>query len=165
MKIADKDKPVLEEIKTLQPPCPANPQPHIVAAGRKMMLLYYTPDAREVVAVDFSSCTSYKLGVPQTEAELRKHPLYKFGLQPNAVYRVRNSPWAIEIANTYWDDYRDERGGWDPPIERHFVFTFRDTTFECLSSDFLANTFPGPMAEAYRTAVNLITLGEDKPLH
>jgi len=74
------------------------------------------------------------------DEELRRHPLSSKGLCGYGVYEIVNSGWKKVLC---------ERGGlYFPgtpgPTQRHFVFTFHDSTFQCIASDLRGVTIPRP---------------------
>ena len=79
-----------------------------------------------VVRIDLCSLT--KFGYPNDEA-LEGHPLYERGLSAYGVFEVKNSLWikAITAQNRVaFPNTPDSK-------QRHFIFTFHDSTFECIA--------------------------------
>jgi len=74
---------------------------------------------------------SFQFGSPNDEA-LGGHPLVRFGLKFYSVHKVENSPWISEL---------EKRNAVHPRHNResflrdsvHFVFTFQDSTLECVA--------------------------------
>jgi hypothetical protein len=94
----------------------------------------HTPDKRVTsvgtAIVEFERCLVTKFGYPNDEA-LQGHPLYQRGLAFYSCYEVLNSSWLAEIDAQNRQAFPDSTGS---PV-RHFVFTFHDSTFECLAAD------------------------------
>jgi hypothetical protein len=91
-----------------------------------------TEEGRRVDAgtavVEFKRCIASRFGMPNDEA-LKGHPLYLKGLQVYECFEVIGSAWKkrLELDNQLaFPDF----DGWSV---RHFVFTFHDSSFECLS--------------------------------
>lgn len=82
--------------------------------------------------VQFKNCLITKFGYPNDEA-LSGHPLFEAGLSCYGIFEVFNSPWI--------EDVRIQNRKSFPDFEfkglRHFIFTFHDSTFECLAEDFV----------------------------
>lgn len=78
----------------------------------------------------FEGCAAIQFGYPNDEA-LEGHPLWGFGLAYHGAFEVVDSPWrsALEAQNAV--AFPDT--AWGEGL-RHFVLTFHDTTFECLSA-------------------------------
>lgn len=82
--------------------------------------------------VELVRCSVSKFGYPNDEA-LPGHPLYKNGLDGGGygVYEVLNPTWAKEVTKqnrVCFPKKPDSK-------QRHFLFTFHDSTFECLADD------------------------------
>lgn len=99
-----------------------------------------------VVVVRFERPLAHFFGPPNAEA-FSGHPLSPRGLEPHAAFRVDDSSWLreLEVRNRVHPQHRaaaflGER--------HHFVFAFRDSTFECIASSFTTASFAGSMREA-----------------
>jgi len=86
--------------------------------------------AEEVAIVEFRNYLSYSFGSPNDEA-LNGHPLYGRGLENYAVFEVIESSWIKEL---------EKRNSVHPMHSpqafqslHHYVFTFHDSTFECVA--------------------------------
>jgi hypothetical protein len=112
------------------------PQPAVVSEPRMLVddhllsLLYRLPDDRFAV-VRFKNCSYFVFGDPDDEA-LGGHPLAKQGLQFYSVHEVlgssliqelerRNSVHPRHNAKLYFN-------------KKHYIFTFQDSTLECVVS-------------------------------
>ncbi|QDU47118.1 hypothetical protein Mal52_56460 [Symmachiella dynata] len=87
-------------------------------------------DGRAAQAIaEFKYPRNTRFGAPNDEA-LSGHPLYGRGLQPYDAFEVINSRWLVE-------ELRQNQVAF-PNYEfscRHFIFTFHDSSFECLAED------------------------------
>jgi hypothetical protein len=137
------------------------PRPMILAGEHELYLAYFiqnTPtgwDGSTVRVIDentsgepialitFTGINAHLFGPPNDEA-FSGHPLASRGLRPYGVFEVCNSSWirTLERMNSVHPYHRPERF-----VElRHFVFTFHDTTFECVAEDFSASVQEGSVA-------------------
>ena len=80
--------------------------------------------------VEFRRCLRTKFGLPNDEA-LAGHPLAQLGLDAYGVFEVLNSRWRTEAEaeNRVCFPATDYSEFW------HFIFTFHDSSFECLALD------------------------------
>lgn len=112
-------------------PEPNVPEPVIVQSELECYLIYWEQEnARK--ALVFSRCWITKFGYPNDSA-LGGHRLYKKGLGFYGVFEVIESEWIAEVRKgnqVCFPDYKSFEGG------RHFIFTFHDSTFECIALDF-----------------------------
>lgn len=82
--------------------------------------------------VEFHRCNLTKFGYPNDEA-LRGHPLYQNGLDVGSrVFEVLYSSWIREIT----EQNRLCFPNTEDSDQRHFIFTFHDSTFECIADGF-----------------------------
>jgi hypothetical protein len=87
----------------------------------------------ELIALVTFRSRAFYLGPPNDEA-IRGHPLFARGLASYGVYEVGHSTWIRRL-----ERMNAARGSHDPHVFaglRHFVFTFHDSTFECIASAF-----------------------------
>jgi len=89
--------------------------------------------------VEIVHCCTSSFGGPGDE-DIEKDPLYAKGLHAYGVF---------EIVNSRWKRLLSEHGGlYFPgtpgPGQRHFVFTFHDSTFQCIASDLRCMTLEPP---------------------
>ena len=80
--------------------------------------------------VGFSRCRVTKFGYPNDEA-LDGHPLALKMQGAYDVYEVLNSSWVMQLEEQNRVSFPNT-GRWK---SRHFIFTFHDSTFECLADD------------------------------
>ena len=76
---------------------------------------------REVFVKSFPAIHQL-FGGPDAQS-LNKHPLAERGLKAHGAFEVRDSSWARSLSPA---------GG---PRRKHFIFTFRDSVFECVAND------------------------------
>ena len=110
---------------------PGAPVPQILANDNSLVLAYaVAPGGEEYAVVKFISSRAHYFGSPNDEA-LSGHPLAERGLGPYGVFEVRHSSWirALERMNRVHPSHNASHFG----ALRHFVFTFHDTTFECVA--------------------------------
>jgi hypothetical protein len=117
------------------------PEPQLLANDYSLVLAYETaPSGEEYAIVKFAHPHAHYFGSPNDEA-LSGHPLAKRGLRAYGIFEIRNSSWirAMERMNRVHVHHDARRFD----ALRHFVFTFHDTTFECVANGVsLAATVP-----------------------
>lgn len=113
--IDEKDKLAPLDIAT---PDTGDPLPIVLSKDGTVILSYMSFVARkdQCVIVSFPVCAAH-LFVESSVA----HPLAGRGLKPFGAYEVKESSWV-----------RRDFGG----KGKHFVFTFRDSIFECAAEDY-----------------------------
>jgi hypothetical protein len=137
-------------------PSPAS-EPFLVATERRVALAYRIADRdfdlygpfgdgdEPFCVVLFSEADFHRLGPPGAE-EIEVHPLSSQGLRSNSGHEVMNSSLVAE--------------GWEVAAEhmplRHFVWTFQDTTFECVAADYTVAGVFGSGDIASREAFALV---------
>ena len=96
------------------------------------------PEAASIALVEFSLCTATRLGTPNDEVH-EGHPLSGRGLDSNTAQKVVNSRWVAELEaiNKVHHCYRPE----DWQDRNHYVFWFRDSTFECIAKSFTVEVY------------------------
>ncbi|MBI2387640.1 MAG: hypothetical protein HYV14_16765 [Elusimicrobia bacterium] len=104
------------------PPDPGDPLPIVLAKDGAVILSYVAGRELTVVAT-FPACAATLFGEPRAKT-LAKHPLAERGLKPHGAFEIRDSSWARAL------EARDGAGR-----KKHFVFTFRDSVFECVAAD------------------------------
>ena len=93
----------------------------------------------------FDGVGTHSLGSPNDEV-IHGHPLWDKGLKAYGAFQVENSPLiaSIEKINSVHRFYNPERY----QDLRHFVFTFQDSTFECVAMSFQIKTAEGELRSA-----------------
>jgi hypothetical protein len=87
--------------------------------------------------VEFVRCMITKFGYPNDEA-LGGHPLYNSGLSAYGVFEVIGSPWIRRLT----EQNRVAFPATSDSTQRHFIFTFHDSTFECIADDLRVSIQP-----------------------
>jgi hypothetical protein len=88
-------------------------------------------DATERAVVEIKRCTTTRFGYP-SDAALAGHPLFEKGLGSFGVFEVVDSTWVAQLSG----QHAAARPAAPPlPPQRHFVFTFHDSTLECVADD------------------------------
>jgi hypothetical protein len=81
----------------------------------------------------------------QTMRLLRANPLYRNGLDFYVVHEVMDSSWVKQM--------EDQNRICFPNTERwqehHYIFTFHDSTFECVADSLRVSFSTGPSKEVY----------------
>ena len=127
------DTPVL--LDTVPMPAPASTEPFVIADEGGAILVYrispsdlsrYAPfvqNEEPFCVVRFDGAVFQSLGPPNDE-ELVQHVLHAKGLRPYGAYEVLASSLVVE----WWPSIA-------PVIAlRHFIFTFEDSSFECVAT-------------------------------
>lgn len=100
---------------------------------------YDSPDEQFAV-IDFALYWSYMFGPPNDEA-LDGHPLASRGLSPYGSFRIEDSSWIrqLEQMNSVHPNHNPKQ------FDRlkHLVFTFHDSTFECVAESFIVSQHQG----------------------
>lgn len=158
--VDDKDR-VVELTNVLQSSVGA-PTPVVLAGEHDLFLTYYLQDTPEdwdgtnprsvgmdtedkpVAIVTFKACQAHMFGPPNDEA-FDGHPLYERGLRPYGVFEIEDSSWIrkLERMNAVHPSHDKE---WFMKDLKHFVFSFHDSTFECISEGFCIETFTGSVS-------------------
>jgi hypothetical protein len=94
--------------------------------------------------VEIHRCIVSKFGYPNDEA-LAGHPLYRRGLSVYGVFEVLGSSW-IEQMTAQNRVCFPKTENW---TERHFIFTFHDSTFECVADSLRASLSTEPYQQIH----------------
>jgi hypothetical protein len=86
--------------------------------------------------IEFDLCFWTSFGYPNDEA-LSGHPLYGRGLSAYEIFEVRNSHWVHRMNQQNRIPFPNTKGDFD---SRHFIFSFHDSTFECLCQGIKSST-------------------------
>jgi hypothetical protein len=103
-------------------------QPRVLADDTTLSLMYRT-DGERYAVVRFPLCMYLAFGQPNDEA-LAGHPLARVGLRHYSVHEIHGSALVRELERRNAVHPRH-----DPAFylnQRHFVFTFQDSTLECV---------------------------------
>jgi hypothetical protein len=103
---------------------------------------------RPTAVVEFEGCRAAMLGRPGVDS-LPGHRLWRRGLRPHSAFIVRNSVWTERLRQVERPERGSLLGGpWHPSLggATHYIFTFRDSTFECAADGFTAQVLYCSMA-------------------
>lgn len=111
-------------------PEPNVPEPVLVRSEHVCYLIYNERNGARK-SLRFERCSVAKFGYPNDEA-LAGHRLYSKGLGFYGCFEVVDSEWVNELRRSNKVTFPDAEIMLDA---RHFIFTFHDSTFECLARD------------------------------
>ena len=148
------------ELARVPPPSAGAPMPVVFADERRVLLAYLVqyrelwqdtgvpltdaePSAEPAALAEFVLPRAHLFGSPNDEA-LHGHPLYRRGLRQYSAYEVRRSSWvrSLEQMHRVHSSHSPERSA----RLRHYVFTFHDSTFECVAEALQVTEHEGPMS-------------------
>jgi hypothetical protein len=106
-----------------------------------------------VALIDFASPCAHFFGPPNDEA-FTGHPLAPRGLHPYAAFEVKSSSWVrrLERMNAVHPYHRPELFA----SLRHFVFSFHDSTFECVADGFQVSIVRGSIRSAVQKMTEML---------
>ncbi len=112
--------------------------------GRDIRVLCDSAGDEPCAVVRFHLAYAHFFGPPNDES-FEGHPLAARGLRPYAVFEVAKSSWirSLERMNSHHPYHRPERFA----KYKHLIFTFHDTTFECVAESFDVNIRRGSVRE------------------
>jgi hypothetical protein len=115
----------------------------------------------EPIALVRLEAFAHMFGPPNDEA-FSGHPLASRGLQPYGAFRVEESSWIrkLEGMNRVHQHHNPERFY----ALQHLVFTFHDSTFECICKDFDVRVKSGAILDVISAMVALLSEGRRKSL-
>jgi hypothetical protein len=138
-------------IKSAPQPSAGAPLPFVMSDEHNLLLVYIheqlpgeldssyekvvdSNSSKDPVAlIQFHHYYAYFFGPPNDEA-FEGHPLADRGLEPYGVFQVLQSSWVrqLERMNSVHPCHDPKR------FEKlnHYIFTFHDSTFECVAEDF-----------------------------
>src|SRR5262249_8093177 len=115
----------------IPPPDTGAPMPVVFGDESNLFLAYWlAPAGEERTILKFASPRAHYLGPPNDEA-LQGHPLWPHGLRHYGIFEITSSSWirSLERMNRVPPRHSPERY----EELRHYVFTFHDSTFECIA--------------------------------
>ncbi|TQV82148.1 hypothetical protein [Denitrobaculum tricleocarpae] len=154
------------ELRDLPQMDPAAPLPALVANEQYVDLIYLiveqdpdwdgttstmvTTDTErgQVACIRFDRVWSHSWGAPGDET-LVSHPLAARGLTYYSVFEVLNSSWVRLLERMNSVHPRHSPSFFDSA--RHFIFTFHDSTFECVADSYEARVARGSIASVAAT--------------
>ena len=107
-------------------------EPRVLAIDSALLIRYRTADAKIVVA-RFPLCNYFAFGAPNDEA-LGGHSLYSRGLEHYSVHEVLGSSLIQMLEHRNSVHPRHDRESYLRD-KKHYVFTFQDSTLECVVSE------------------------------
>ena len=136
------------ELHNLPQSDPGATDPIVVADEHRVLLAYRLPEPGDRdfeeperwAVIEIKGCWAHFFGPPNDEA-LHGHPLYDRGLTPYGIFEVRNSSWIrlMETRNRVHDSHDPSRFA----QLVHFIFTFHDSTFECVGESLVSTVEDG----------------------
>src|SRR5262249_19235672 len=108
------------------------PEPRVLADDHSLSIRYRT-DKEQFAVVHFPMCNYLSFGAPNDEA-LSGHPLIKRGLKYYSVHEVHNSSLIQLLEQRNSVHPRHDRSAFLEG-EKHYVFTFHDSTLECVVNE------------------------------
>jgi hypothetical protein len=102
-------------------------------------------DDMQVALLRFSPYGPFMFGPPNDE-NIEDHPLGSRGLKAYGAYRVESSSWirTLERMNSVHPEHNPR--AYDDLI--HYIFTFHDSTFECVARALELSQHRGPLKSA-----------------
>jgi hypothetical protein len=95
-----------------------------------------------VALVEFTRPRAHYLG-PANDEAFDGHPLAARGLEPYGAFEVRESSWIRELERRNRVHPNNDAGRYAEL--RHFIFTFHDSTFECIARGLRVSLHDGPL--------------------
>lgn len=160
------------EIDNLPQSSVGAPIPTVVASESSVLLIYYlqeTPDDWDgqtvkmissdsfepLIIIKFKRCTVHMFGPPNDES-FSGHPLASRGLGSYSVYEVVNSSWirTLEKMNSVHSNHNKARY---MEGKKHFIFSFHDSTFECIAREFEIEVTVGTIKNMIPKMIELVT--------
>ena len=136
-------------------PGPEEWGPHVLQNEHLSFLLFDAIRGNEAGAdrsagtaiVTINGCLSTRFGYPNDEA-LGGHPLYRRGLRHYRIFEVLNSSWISTMAeqNRLCFPHSDIFAS-----DRHWIFTFQDSTFECVAKSLELEVSNTPFRELFQS--------------
>jgi hypothetical protein len=115
-------------------------------------------DDMAVALIRFRMAIAHMFGPPNDEA-FEGHPLASRGLRPYAAFEIHQSSWIRRLERMNAVHPRHDPQRFMAGL-RHFVFTFHDSTFECIAEWFESEAFRGSIRSA---ADRMIALLAERP--
>jgi hypothetical protein len=148
--VDDKDEVI--ELEDVPQSSIGAPNPIVLASEHDVSLTYYLQnvprgwdgtsvrivgtdtEGEPVAVVKFRRCSAHMFGPPNDEA-FSGHPLAERGLGPYGAFEIGNSSWIrkLERMNAVHSQHNKDRF---MAKKKHFIFSFHDSTFECVAQAF-----------------------------
>ena len=126
------------ELCNVPKPDAGAPSPAVVADEHTLQLAYICrlsepEETGGIALVRFTGRYSHMFGFPNDET-LQGHPLFDRGLSYYRVFRVEDSSWVRRLERINSVHHRHDPARFEQL--NHFIFTFHDSTFECVAREF-----------------------------
>ncbi len=109
---------------------PNAPGLNIVLNNNDVVIVFLLDDEVTKLQIVFSNCFQYRIGKPNMDDfYLRKSKFNQYGIEWGNFYLINNSNWREEFPEAI------KVGGNDRDL-KHFIYYFRDETFECIASSY-----------------------------
>lgn len=155
----DKLDRVIEMHDAPQPNSGAS-MPFILSDEQRVLLAYMVSDSDKAISavfkmmsadspgfvalVEFVLPRAHMFGPPNDET-FRSHPLVERGLRPYCVFEVLDSSWIRQLARMN-RSHRQHSPGLFEDL-RHYIFSFHDSTFECIAKSLAVNLREGSLRD------------------
>lgn len=149
----------IEWLQKVPPPLVGAPHPTVLASEHRVILLYYSAKNYEKAICVFDHCFEFRMGMPSAD-KINDFPLHKYGIDAWGAYLVNESPWVSELDQLYGviREFSVEARNY-----KHYVFTFHDRSFECISSGLEIITLNDDHEYSAVIRELPILLGKEKP--
>jgi hypothetical protein len=157
--MASKDQDIVEVVEGFPRQAGGAPAPTVIGTDGCDALCYYVDfdesgtldqpisisndSTGQIAVVTFKYCFLYKFGYPNDEG-LPEHSLYESGVQYYQLHRIRNSSWIAELASKSTLTWSEDC---------HYIFTFHDSTFECIGRGIKFEVRPGTMRQVVSSLI------------
>ena len=139
--------------------CTGAPHPFLICEENFAALFYSLNNAADdhddqanYAIIRFDICLARYLGPPNDEA-IMGHPLWERGLRAYAAFEIEESSWLRGLARVNRVHPRHSPSLFEG--YRHFIFTFHDTTFECIADAYRVKTLKGSLRDAQAEALGI----------
>jgi len=114
--------------------------------GTSIRVVGINSDKESIAIVKFEHCSSHMFGPPNDEA-FSGHPLASRGLKPYSYFEIQNSSWIrksekMNSVHPYHNKIKFMEN------EKHYIFSFHDSTFECIAHGYNLKVIDGSMKDA-----------------
>lgn len=138
------------ELRNIPQMSPGAPLPTLVATDDQLMLAFELAGNDQCCLIEFIDPRVHYFGAPNDEA-LLGHPLGQRGLTFYAFFEVLNSSWIRSLERM--NRVHPQHGPHHFANLRHFIATFHDSTFECVSAGMRVTLVENKSREAMVTTM------------
>lgn len=110
--------------------------------GASMTIVRADSEEMPIAVIEFQRHYAHLFGPPNDEAIIG-HPLTARGLHPCGTFTVEDSSWIRALQRM--DAVHERHAPGRFRALSHYVFTFRDSTFECAANDFTVSLHRGSL--------------------